>query len=162
MTGHTGTVARLASACLVSLVLGCGDGESARPATPAHPWIKPPPRLEPGTVTLPGWLVYRVDPRVLDEALAELGQEAYIQISPSMASRYAQQAIHVPMEMRAFLVRALDAGGSTLEVVQSTAGLWLRTIGGDARSLRAHPVVVLLDPTPVEIYVTVEPAPDRS
>ncbi len=146
---------------LLSLLalLACSEDQAPVSAAPPHPWIKAPQVADPQSVTLPAWLVYRVDAKVMAEAVAELKHEPYIQISPSMASHYVQSDVTVPMEMRPFLVRALDAGHSEISVVQSLQGLWTRTIGGDGSPPQAQPLVVLLDPTPVDIFVTVEASP---
>jgi hypothetical protein len=93
------------------------------------------------------------------EAIAELEHEPYIQISPSMATHYTRAEVRVPAEMRPFLIRGLDAGGSKIEVVQSMLGLWIKVIGGAGKAVTAQPLVVLIDPTPVHIFVTLEANP---
>jgi hypothetical protein len=141
----------------VMLLGGCGDDE-ASVAAAVHPWINPPRAVDDQAVMLSPWLIHPVAPAVLDEVVAELETEPYIQISPSMASYYTQTDMQVPAEMRPFLVRGLDAGNSEITVVQSTLGLWIKAVGGDGSAIRPRPLVVLIDPTPVEIFVTVEPA----
>lgn len=154
-----GRVVGLLAAAL--LLAACGEPETASVSTAAvaHPWVNPPRVSDPQSVTLPGWLVYRVAPAAMAEAVKELEREAYIQISPSMAKHYAQAEVSVPMEMRPFLIRALDTGSSEISVVQSMQGLWTRTIGGADAVPHEQPLVVLVDPTPVDIFVTVEAAP---
>jgi hypothetical protein len=139
-----------------ALLAACGEESGGAAAVAAaDPWINPPREPDPKAVILPPFLVYRVDARVLDEALAELGEQDYVQLSPSLASHFVQQDVVVPMEMRPFLIRALDLDGAEITVVQSLQGLWARTIGGNG-SPRRQPLVVMVDPTPVEIFVTVE------
>lgn len=141
---------------IVMLLAGCGGAE--KPVAVEHPWIHPPDVLDPKAVTLPPFLVYRVDPSALAEARAELEKEPYIQISPAMASHFVKSEVTVPAEMRPFLIRGLDTGTSKIAVVQSMQGLWVKVSGGDLKRLDYQPLVVLVDPTPVDIYVTVEPA----
>ena len=143
----------------VALLAGCGEQApvaGTATATATHPWINPPRERDPKAVTLPPFLVYRVDPKVIAEANAELAEQGYVQLSPNLASHYVQQEVVVPMEMRPFLIRALDVDGAEITVVQSLQGLWTRTIGG-VGAARQQPLVVMVDPTPVEIFVTVEP-----
>lgn len=154
-----GVVSRTLSLAALLVLVACGEAETPVAALPGHPWLNPPRVVDPQSVTLPAWLFYRVDPKVIPEAVAELEREAYVQISPSMARHYAQSDVTVPMEMRPFLVRALDAGHSEISVVQSMQGLWTRAIGGDGTAPHAQPLVVLVDPTPVDIFVTVEAVP---
>lgn len=142
---------------IVALTAACGDS-GKQVAAVAHPWINPPQQVDDKAVILSPWLIYRVHPKVLEEAVTELKTEPYIQISPSMAAHYTQSDVRVPAEMRPFLVRGLDAGNSEITVVQSMLGLWVKAVGGDATKISYQPLVVLIDPTPVEIYVTVEPA----
>ena len=141
---------------MAMLLAGCGGAE--KPVAVAHPWIHPPEVIDPKAVTLPPFLVYRVDPSALAEARAELEKEPYIQISPSMASHFAKSDVTVPAEMRPFLIRGVDTGTSKIAVVQSMQGLWVKVTGGDLKHLDYQPLVVLVDPTPVDIYVTVEQA----
>lgn len=155
------------AACALSLVLhlaACGEqtpvAGSAADAV-AHAWVNPPRERDPKAVTLPPFLVYRVDPKVIDEATTELTEQGYVQLSPNLASHYVQQEVVVPMEMRPFLIRALDVDGAEISVVQSLQGLWARTIGG-VGAARRQPLVVMVDPTPVEIFVTVEPRADAA
>lgn len=143
---------------LSALLAGCGENTPPSAAIVSHPWINPPREVDDKAVVLPPFLIYRVDPKAMSEAIAELDREAYIQISPSMAEHYTGQAVTVPMEMRPFLVRALDTGNSEIKVVQSLQGLWTRTIGGEGSEPAKQPLVVLIDPTPVDIFVTVEAA----
>lgn len=142
---------------LAALVAGsaCERPQAVAAATPAHPWLNPPRVTDPKAVQLPPYLVFRVAAAARDEALAELEREPYIQISPAMAIHYAGQDLTVPMEMRPFLVRALGAEEDAIDVVQSLQGLWLRARSAGATP-REQPLVVLLDPTPQEIFVTVE------
>ena len=138
---------------------GCGDG-SGKPTALAgvtHPWINPPHSVDPKAVVLSPFLVYRVHPDAMKEALTELEHEPYIQISPNMAAHYTKADVRVPAEMRPFLIRGLDTGSSEISVVQSMLGLWVKVVGGDHAHLDYQPLVVLIDPTPTEIYVTVEP-----
>lgn len=140
----------------VMLLAGCGGAE--QPVAVDHPWIHPPDVLDPKAVTLPPFLVYRVDATALAEARAELEKEPYIQISPAMASHFVRREVTIPAEMRAFLIRGLDTGSSKIAVVQSMQGLWVKVSGGDLKRLDYQPLVVLVDPTPGDIYVTAEPA----
>jgi hypothetical protein len=135
----------------------CDDGGRSGQA-PAHPWIRPPEPPDPEAVTLSPYLIHRVAPAALAEAVAALADEPYIQLSPGMASHYTGRELRVPVEMRPFLVRGLDAGGSEIVVLQSALGLWVRAIGADGGAVRPQPLVIMSDPTPVEIHVTVEPA----
>ena len=148
--------ARMLMLGLFALVSACDGGKQV--ATAQHPWINPPTTVDEKAVALPAWLIYRVHPQVLQEAVAELETEPYLQISPSMAAHYTQSEVRVPAEMRPFLVRGLAADNAQSTVIQSMLGLWIRVVGGDPAKLTYQPLVVLVDPTPVEIYVTVEPA----
>ncbi|MEX2482783.1 MAG: hypothetical protein WD928_18155 [Gammaproteobacteria bacterium] len=147
--------AALGSVVLLALA-GCGDADVAPVADNAETWLHAPQATDRAAVELPAWLVYPVAEPVLDEAIAELAGEPYVQLSPHMASRYAGQEVRVPAEMRPFLVRAVAPPGATVTVVQSNTGLWLRARGGDTTRAHRAPRVVLVDPTPVEIFVTVE------
>ena len=156
--GRVANNAALAVLLFSILLPGCGESTPPSAAIVSHPWINPPREVDEKAVDLPPFLIYRVDPKAMSDAIAELDREAYIQISPSMAEHYTGQAVTVPMEMRPFLIRALDTGNSEIKVVQSLQGLWTRTIGGDGSEPVKQPLVVLVDPTPVDIFVTVEAA----
>ena len=145
----------LVALALIALA-GCGDGPVPTAQATADAWLRAPQTPDAAAVELPAWLVYPVADAVREEAIAELETEPYIQISPHMASRYAGQDVRVPAEMRPFLVRAVAAPDATMRVIQSSTGLWLRAEGGDSTAARRAPRVVLVDPTPVEIFVTVE------
>lgn len=156
--------ARGASRILIgALLLGvaaCGGGTDSTGKSGAgvsHPWIKPPHDIDAKAVTLAPFLVYRVHPERVQEAVDDLKNEPYIQISPSMAARYTKADVRVPAEMRPFLIRGLDTGSSEITVIQSMLGLWVKVVGGDLSHLSFQPLVVLVDPTPTDIYVTVEP-----
>ncbi|MCP5202174.1 MAG: hypothetical protein H6977_19420 [Gammaproteobacteria bacterium] len=142
-----------AGAVLMLVVLAACSGEAPE-VPPSQPWLTAPPPPDPKAEVLPAWLVHPVAAAARAEALAELAAEPYIQISPGMASYYAGQEVRIPAAMRPFLVRAVDAPGAAIEVVQSQAGLWLRALGGDPAKLDAAPRVVLLDPTPRAVFVT--------
>jgi hypothetical protein len=143
-------------AVVLFLLTGCGDAGVSTPDLTAETWLRAPQTADPAAVELPAWLVYPVAEAVREEAIATLASEPYIQISPHMASRYAGQDVRVPAEMRPFLVRAVAAPDATVSVIQSNTGLWLCAQGGTAAAVRRAPRVVLVDPTPVEIFVTVE------
>ena len=155
--------ARISRILIGALLLGvaaCGGGTDSTGKAVAgvsHPWIKPPHDIDAKAVTLAPFLVYRVHPELVQEAVDDLKNEPYIQISPSMAARYTKADVRVPAEMRPFLIRGLDTGSSEITVIQSTLGLWVKVVGGDLSHLSFQPLVVLVDPTPTDIYVTVEP-----
>lgn len=139
------------------LLLGACSVSDNDGAALGHAWLKEPVGFEEKTVILPPFLVYRVAEPALAETVELLASEPYIQISPSMAVHYTGQEVRVPAEMRPFLIRGLAAGGE-LEVVQAAAGLWVRITGAEPASIKQQPLVVLIDPTPGDIFVTVEPA----
>ncbi|MEQ8232181.1 MAG: hypothetical protein RLW61_14305 [Gammaproteobacteria bacterium] len=138
----------------VLLVAGCGD--ETPPPRATHPWLTAAPPADDGAITLPAWLVHPLALARRAEAADELGDEPYVQISPGSASHYAGREIGVPAELRPFLVRAVAPPGAAAEVgvVQRRDGLWVRVRG--APVLEAAPLVVLLDPTPQAIYLTVD------
>ena len=144
------------AALVLCAVAACGESPAPAAQAAADAWLRAPQTTDAAAVELPAWLVYPVADAVREEAIAELEREPYIQISPHMASRYAGQDVRVPAEMRPFLVRAVAAPGAAMRVIQSTTGLWLRAEGGDVTAARRAPRVVLVDPTPVEIFVTLE------
>lgn len=144
------------AALVLCALTACGDSPTPVVQAAADAWLRAPQTNDAAAVELPAWLVYPVADAVREEAIAELEHEPYIQISPHMASRYTGQDVRVPAEMRPFLVRAVAPPGATLRVIQSTTGLWLRAVGGDLSAARRAPRVVLVDPTPAEIFVTVE------
>ncbi len=141
--------------CGAWLALAACDGGSGARLGPQHPWISPPRGDDDKAVTLPAWLTYRVAGSVLDEAVAMLADEPWIQMSPAMANHFAGVEVRVPAEMRPFLVRGVAPPGAEFSVVQSMSGLWVRAAGGEG-ALQHAPLVVLVDPTPREIFVTVE------
>lgn len=136
-------------------ISGCGENEVER-AVVEHPWINPPREQDKDAVTLPDYVVHRVHADVLAEAIAELEIESYIQLSPGLASHYVQSDLRVPQEFRPFLVRALDGGSAEITVIQSLQGLWMKSVADPGVAPVMAPLVVLLDPTPEEIFVTVE------
>lgn len=138
------------------LLTACG-GETPEGTADHHPWYRAPHNPEAHEVTIAPWMVHPVRAEAVEEARAELAEISYVQVSPGMASHYAGQEVRVPPEARPFLVRALDAGGSALEVRQSATSLWVRATGGTGEKIVEQPIVVLLDPTPIGIFVTVEP-----
>lgn len=142
---------------LLWALAGCSKSMDAQQAAVNHPWIHPPTVEDPKAVHLPPFLVYRVHPDVLKEAIAELEREPYIQISPSMASHYTKSDVRVPAEMRPFLIRGLVGGATDITVVQSMQGLWVKAQGSDIAHPTQQPLVVLIDPTPIDIFVTLEP-----
>lgn len=141
-----------------ALLAGCEQASGPQSVTVNHPWLHPPTVEDKKAITLPAFLVYRVHPRALKEALAELGNEPYIQLSPAMASHYTNTDVRVPAEMRPFLIRGLSGGQTDITVVQSMQGLWVKAVGGDVAHPNAQPLVVLVDPTPLDIFVTLEPS----
>ena len=140
-----------------ALLVGCGQRHGAQTVTASDPWIHPPTVEDKKAVTLPPFLVYRVHADMLKETVAELAKEPYIQISPAIASRYTKSDVHVPMEMRPFLIRGLTGGETDIKVVQSLQGLWVKAVGSDVAHPVQQPLVVLVDPTPIDIFVTLEP-----
>lgn len=148
---------RMSALALFALLGGCGQDHGGQTAAAAHPWIHPPTVEDKKSVNLPPFLVYRVHPELLKEAIAELEKEPYIQISPSMASHYTKADVHVPAEMRPFLIRGLTGGQTDITVVQSMQGLWVRATGSDVAHAVQQPLVVLIDPTPIDVFVTLEP-----
>lgn len=152
------TVLRGLLATLLALLAACGgDGAAPAAVAAAHPWIHAPTASDPKAIALPPFLVYRVSAAHVAEAVAELEKEPYIQISPNMASHYTGAQVQVPAEMRPFLIRGLTAGKSDISVEQSLYGLWVRVAGSDPAHPQAQPLVVMVDPTPIDIFVTVEP-----
>ena len=139
---------------VVLLFAGCSE-PSNEATVSAHPWVKAPVAGDDRAVTLPAWLIYPVDAARLDEAVRELAAEPYIQLSPGLARHYTGTEVRVPAEMRPFLVRAVAAPDATVTVIQSMAGLWMRA-ARTGQVATAAPRVVLLDPTPREIFITVE------
>jgi hypothetical protein len=151
-------IARLKTVVLLVGVLlaGCGQSQAPQNAVASHPWVHPPTVEDKKAVHLPPFLVYRVHPDVLKEAIAELAKEPYIQISPAMASHYTKSDVRVPAEMRPFLIRGLVGGETDITVVQSMQGLWVKASGTDVAHPVQQPLVVLIDPTPIDIFVTLE------
>jgi hypothetical protein len=152
---RSGIIAPLLVAASALLLASCAEPD-APDVSAKHPWINPPTVVDDKAVTLPAWLIYRVPEAVRAEAITALEVEAYIQISPGMASHYTQEDVRVPPTMRPFLIRALTAGESEITVIQSMTGLWTQTRGKADAQLEYSPLVVLIDPTPRDIFVTVE------
>ena len=146
---------RVSSVLVILFLSACAPGPQG-PVASEHPWYRAPHQFGEDSIALAPWQVYPVEPAVVDEAIAELENVSYVQISPAIASRYAQREMRLPPVVRPFLVRALDAGNSEFTVMQSASALWVRASAGDGSSLRRQPLVVLLDPTPVGIFVTVD------
>ena len=140
-----------------ALLAGCEQGSGPSRKTATHPWLHPPTVEDKKALTLPAFLVYRVHAGALEEALAELETEPYIQLSPAMASHYTNTDVRVPAEMRPFLIRGITGGQTDISVVQSMQGLWVKATGSDIAHPSAQPVVVLVDPTPMDIFVTLDP-----
>ena len=153
----TRTVRAGAAALALLALVACGEPGDAGSA-PVHPWVTAAPPVDEAAVVLPAWLVHPLAPGRRAEAVAELADEPYVQISPGMASHYVGREVGVPAEMRPFLVRAVAPVGALAElaVVQSRNGLWARVRAPAAGALEAAPVVVLVDPTPRDIFVTLE------
>lgn len=139
---------------LVLVLLGaCSDGAPQSPAR-AHPWLTAAPPSTDNMVMLAPFLVYRVEGERRAEAAAELEVQPYLQLSPGTARHFAGQELRVPAEMRPFLVRAVAAPDAAVSVQQLPLGLWMRSAASDA--VQAQPLVVLLDPTPRDIFVTLD------
>ena len=147
----------LLAAILAGSLAACGGDAGPAEVVANHPWIHAPTAEDQGAVVLPPFLVYRVSAERRAEAVQELAQEPYVQISPGMASHFTGSQVQVPAEMRPFLIRGLTAGKSEITVVQSLHGLWVKVTGSDLAHLEQQPLVVLVDPTPSDIFVTVEP-----
>ena len=135
-------------------LLGCAP-QPEESLVENHAWHRPPHNFGEAAVMLAPWLVYPVHPTVREEAIEVLEDVSYIQLSPSMASHYSQSDIRPTPQLRPFLVRALDGGNSEFSVRQSALALWVDASAGDGDTITPQPVVVLLDPTPVGIFVTV-------
>jgi len=151
-------VVRAKVVALTLLVLvACGEQDDASQAA-AHPWLTAPPPADEASVVLPGWLVHPLAPERRAEAVAELGDQPYVQVSPGTAAYYVGGDVGVPAEMRPFLIRAVAPAGALAElaIVQSRSGLWVRVREPVAGVLEAAPVVVLVDPTPRDIFVTLQ------
>ena len=145
------------SMLVLALLLGaCGESAGPQAVAASHPWIHPPTVEDNKAVNLPPFLVYRVHAEVLAESIAELENEPYVQISPAMASHFTKSDVHVPAEMRPFLIRALVGGETDITVVQSMQGLWVKATGSNVAQPVQQPLVVLIDPTPIDIFVTLE------
>ncbi len=140
---------------IAALGLGACSEQGHERAAVMHPWINAPQTVDDEAVVLAPFLVYRVDGERLAECVDMLKNEPYIQISPAMASYYTGSEVRVPAEMRPFLVRAVATPDASITVVQSMNGLWMKAAGGTGVP-GFTPLVVLVDPTPREIYVTVE------
>lgn len=145
----------LVALCGALLINGCSEQEAEQVAA-SHAWLNVPQTIDDKAVTLPPFLIHRVAESVLAEALSELESESYVQISPAVASHYAQREVRVPMEMRPFLIRAIKAGDGEITVIQTLTGLWAKTHAAPGTNLEFGPLVVFVDPTPTEIFVTVE------
>lgn len=153
---------RLRAALVVLVVAsawlaGCDKASGPQTMVASHPWIHPPTVEDKKAITLPPFLVYRVQPDTLKEAIAALDKEPYIQLSPAMAAYFTKTDLRVPAEMRPFLIRGLVGGQTDITVVQSMQGLWVKAVGGDVAHPTQQPLVVLVDPTPIDIFVTLEP-----
>ena len=141
----------------VLLFSACGKSGSPQTVAASHPWLHPPTVEDKKAVNLPPFLVYRVHAELLSESIAELEKEPYIQISPAMAAHFTKSDLRVPAEMRPFLIRGLVGGETDITVVQSMQGLWVKAVGSDVARPVQQPLVVLIDPTPIDIFVTLEP-----
>ena len=148
---------RVALLLISALLGGCEQARGPQSVAVSHPWIHPPTVEDKKAITLPPFLVYRVHPDTLKEAIAALDKEPYIQLSPAMASHFTNTDVRVPAEMRPFLIRGLVGGQTDITVVQSMQGLWVKAVGGDVAHPTQQPLVVLVDPTPIDIFVTLEP-----
>lgn len=148
-------IASLLVAACALLMASCAEPDAPN-SSAKHPWINPPMVVDDKAVTLAAWLIYRVPETIRAEAVSALEAEPYIQISPGMAAHYTQEDVRVPPTMRPFLIRALAAGDGEVTVIQSMTGLWAKTRGKANAELDYGPLVVLIDPTPRDIYVTVE------
>ena len=136
---------------------GCDKASGPQSVVVSHPWLHPPTVEDKKAITLPPFLVYRVHPDILQEAIADLDKEPYIQISPAMAAYFTKTDVRVPAEMRPFLIRGLVGGQTDITIVQSMQGLWVKAVGSDVTRPTQQPLVVLVDPTPLDIFVTLEP-----
>ena len=144
---------------LALLLTACSQEQGAAAVAAKHAWIHPPTVVDSKSVNLPPFLVYRVHPEMIKDAVAELEKEPYIQLSPSMASNFTKTEVHVPAEMRPFLIRGLVGGETEITVVQSMQGLWVKAQGSDPGHPAQQPLVVLIDPTPIDIFVTLDAKP---
>jgi hypothetical protein len=136
-------------------MLGCSE-QSSEQATSSHPWIDPPEAIDEQAVTLSEWLVYRVADSIRAEAVAELGIEPVVQISPKLASYLAQTEVRVPDEMRPFLIRGVASPEAAITVIQFATGLWTKSSNNVLSALDYQPLVVFVDPTPLHVFVTAE------
>ena len=139
------------------LLAACEQAHDKARVVVKHEWLHAPTVEDKKAITLPPFLVYRVPAAVLKESIAELDKEPYIQISPAMAAHFTNTDVRVPAEMRPFLIRGLVGGETDITVIQSMQGLWVKAVGSDVAHPTQQPLVVLVDPTPVDIFVTLEP-----
>ena len=112
---------------------------------PNHEFIKYPP-----------YLYQPVKPELIDEAKAGLGNNPLLQLSTAEAERYAGNTLHMPMELRPFLIYALARPGGTSVVYYADRALWVDNIGGTGKNseLIEAPLVIFIDEVPPDVYTT--------
>ena len=144
-----GEVVLLASIFL----LGCGI-ESGPQVAENHEWYRPPQNTQNEMVIIASELVFPVHSAVLEEAILDLEQVSSIQLSPKSMFHYVQRDVPKKSELRPFLVRALDGGGSRFAVRQGASALWINATHGNGQ-VKPQPLVVLLDTIPINVFLTV-------
>ena len=145
---------------LVALLAGCGEPTSPVAATPAEPWLMPPP-----VDTVPEYIPASAHAPVAAEHIAEaerfLATESISQISPSEVSYFAGHPITLADVSRPYLVRGLYRSEATFTVAIIGDALWVSSadVAGDVAPLRHQPLVLIMDEVPETVYVTAGPAP---
>ena len=115
------------------------------------------PDAAPGEyLELPPFVIFPVREGAVAEAEKELDAYEFIQISPAMADHFSGQEIGIPTTLRPFLFRGLSDERAHFKVRQSPTSLWIVGSGDQSGNIQRRPVVVLIDPQPQELFVTVE------
>ncbi|MGR8947652.1 MAG: hypothetical protein ACU84Q_06360 [Gammaproteobacteria bacterium] len=122
------------------------------------PWYRPMDNPAHEFMEYPSFLYQPVQESLIAEAIAGLGEKPLLQLSTSEAERYAGNDLHMPMELRPFLIHALARPGSDSVVYYADRALWVDTVGGDGgkSQIREAPLVIFIDEVPPDVFVSVD------
>lgn len=142
-------------ACILLVATGCEQ-------TPApvqeieSAWYRKMDNPNHEFVTYPDYLYQPVLPAFKDEAIAALGQTPLLQLSTAEAERYAGTELHMPMELRPFLIYGLAREGGKSIVFYADRALWVDNINGSGgnETVTETPLVIFIDEVPPDVYVT--------
>ena len=137
------------------MVIGCGPA----PETPdeiTSSWFRAMDEPAHEFIKYPKYLYQPVLTELAAEAKLGLGENPLLQLSTAEAERYAGNTLHMPMELRPFLIYGLSRPGGKFIVYYADRALWVDNLGGSGSNAEVTeiPLVIFIDEVPPDVYTT--------